>query len=121
VEQFFHQPNPSSQKYTVCVDIPPKEEFLELLLNPHTKLELNCGLALCSPQDNYNKKIGRNLSSSRKLSTEFACVGIFGNVELIEKVYRQFHIFILESKDLSITVNVRHDHSRAMFVHAELK
>jgi len=121
VEQFFHQPHLDSKKYTVCVDIPPKEEFLELTLNPHTLLELNCGVAFCSEEDNYVKKIGRQLSSSRKSPTEFTCVELAGGVEMTEKGFKQFYVFILESDNLRIIVNTRHDHSRAMFVYAKLK
>lgn len=67
--QFNHQNGnnfvPRNQKQTFAVLLPSAETFTELLENPDRSITLGVGVAVCSPKDNYCKKTGRDLSSSR--------------------------------------------------------
>jgi hypothetical protein len=59
--QYWHW-NPHKAKdtrYTIAVDVPPKEAFEDLLLNKFSTLRIPVGITKCHPQDNYVKSVGR--------------------------------------------------------------
>jgi hypothetical protein len=78
-QQFNHQSQASYldiKRYTVCVDVPSKDELLNLISLKNPIITLNTGVALCSLKDNFSKKIGRSISSSRKQSVAFYAFSI---------------------------------------------
>jgi len=78
-QQFNHQSQVSYlgiKRYTVCVDVPSKDELLNLISLKNPTITLNTGVALCSLKDNFNKKIGRSISSSRKQPVAFYAFSI---------------------------------------------
>ena len=93
--QFFHQNYSffvSPDKYTVALEVIEKEWF-ECLLPNHTII-LKVGIAICSKKDQYNRKIGKQLSESRMMYKEFRCTDVLikENGRTINLVNNEGHI-----------------------------
>lgn len=59
---------------TFCVDVPEVITFMRRVRNnilDGRKIRLSLGIAYCSPNDFYNKKLGRQLSKERLVEVEF--------------------------------------------------
>lgn len=63
--QYFHRSGQSlPHRFTVCVDVPLKSFFEELVTPyPQKNLVLSCGFTEVHPDDNYSKVEGRRHSS----------------------------------------------------------
>lgn len=56
---------------TLCLEVPTVEEFDALQPSLKTSVVLKFGAAECSKKDNYNKKLGREISKGRLKDTFF--------------------------------------------------
>ena len=71
IQYFHHNPERKSKvdeqlRYTVAVEIPSKLALLQLIMPMNKRdLDVNIGIARCNPLDQYNRKVGRELSESR--------------------------------------------------------
>lgn len=61
-------------KYTSIYDIPQRKAGTICLT--YDKKEIRVGLALCSPEDNFSRRIGRELSCMRNVSIPFTVFDI---------------------------------------------
>lgn len=70
----FHHHNPpvwtaqsewNEERYTMAVDVPPASDILDLMAFGNKKIVINVGSTIVNNKDNYNRKIGRDLSRSR--------------------------------------------------------
>jgi hypothetical protein len=60
--------------YTVALEIP--QSWLLKDLKVGESFDKKVGIAICSSEDNYNKKLGRELASSRLKPTRLTCVEV---------------------------------------------
>ena len=67
--QYLHKRN-SMLNGTIALDVP---DYLPDLVEG-TKVFLNIGVALCHPKDNFNKSVGRQVSSGRMSYREVLCI-----------------------------------------------
>jgi hypothetical protein len=65
-------------KQTICLEVPSREDLIRLL-NPNSEktIVMRIGKARCNPKDQYNKKIGREISSQRLEPKQFTLTNIF--------------------------------------------
>jgi len=64
----------TGSKYTSIYDIPQKKAGTICLT--YDKKEIRVGLAMCSPKDNFSRRIGRELSYMRSVSIPFTVIDI---------------------------------------------
>lgn len=64
----------TGSKYTSIYDIPQKKAGTICLT--YDEKEVRVGLALCSPDDNFSRRIGRELSYERNINTPFTVFNI---------------------------------------------
>ena len=120
--QFFHY-NPVNKwvgahgKYTVCSEIPSKNDLLDLLTfgTPKT-IPLNIGYSKVHYKDQYNRKTGREVS---KIKMKL-CKVLLTNV----KILKDNLIFCMETYDdlyrLELQFNVFSKGEKVFFTLAEL-
>jgi hypothetical protein len=60
--------------YTVALEIPQSWLLAEIKVGE--SFDKKVGIAICSSDDNYSKKLGRELSSSRLKATRLTCVEV---------------------------------------------
>lgn len=105
-------------KYTVCLEVPSKQELLELVTNSNNKIEINCGIAICSEEDNFSRKIGREISSSRKTPLSFTLLSYEGLIENTDSKIQYSHTLIMTSNTIIVKLLLTDSVFRAMFVDA---
>lgn len=120
MDQFYHNTNSYPKKFTVCLDVPNREDLLELLLTPNNTIEIACGYAICSDSDNYSRKIGRELSSSRKKELPFQLLHANSNINRQQNKIEQHHLLVLVHKNIIVKIILTHYSSRPMFIEAIL-
>lgn len=54
-----------NSRATLVIGIPAKEKLLDMLEMGNEVLKVNLGVALVSPKDEYNKKVGREVAMSK--------------------------------------------------------
>lgn len=69
-------------------------------------IERKVGVARCSKDDNYNKKIGRDLATARMKATTLTVINIFGDVVFFEDTNGNMFEF-KKSKDPHCAILVR--------------
>ena len=66
----------TGSKYTSIYDIPQKKAGTICL--SYDEKEIRVGLALCSPNDNFSRRIGRELSYERNLNMPWTVFNVSG-------------------------------------------
>ena len=66
----------TGSKYTSIYDIPQKKAGTICL--SYDEKEIRVGLALCSPNDNFSRRIGRELSYQRNLNMPWTVFNVSG-------------------------------------------
>lgn len=106
-EQYFHQSS-GEKRFTVCIVPPTPEKLINLLSAHSTTIPIEIGVATCSPEDNYNKKIGRDISKSRlnqriffglEMARFHTRAGFFNS--------KDEYIIVLQSSDEHLTLRLR--------------
>jgi len=69
METNIHYCRSSYQEGTVAVEIPSKENLTAMLMNHVSRVRLKVGMAVLHPKENFVKKVGRELATSRMKDT----------------------------------------------------
>lgn len=76
--QYFHckyaqdvQPWMGHDRYTVAVEVPLKNDLLDLFAFGNKILKIDVGMSKVHPHDQYSKSIGREISKSKMKATSF--------------------------------------------------
>jgi hypothetical protein len=83
--QFFHKKEVDDglRRFTLVVDVPTKECFLNLVKDvtdgKATSLSVKVGASVVSKRDQYSRKLGRQISSSRLMEETLVCEIVYGN------------------------------------------
>ena len=112
--QYFHN---AESKYTVCIDVPSKEELMLMvgmcLTYDKKTVTLNVGIAKCHPKDRYVRKTGREISSQNLEEIEYYIQSIFFisdncyDIKLVNKTGNTL---------TTVTMEVKKDIKRVYFV-----
>lgn len=114
-KQFHHRNNHKyNQKggYTVYVDTPNHSFFKKMLLWNEKNTTLKVGVAICSTEDQFCKKVGRTISELKVENVQF---------ELSEVKFRgEYSVFMLYSatKRLALTFKCKMDHEASHLISA---
>ena len=115
--QYFHQKqlHPTKKRHTVCLDVPSKELLLKkIFIDNDFNIELSCGITYCSNEDNYVKKLGREISFSRLKPTLFKITRIYTDTGLINDKAVNLNI-LLENGDITALITITNLLSRPAF------
>lgn len=92
-------------RYTVAVELPTKEQLFSLISTSVKTLEIPIGIACAHPSDQFNKKIGRELSKRRMEPVVFTLDRV--QVDCRAPFQKQKLVFVLEARyDQKTYVNI---------------
>lgn len=105
-KQFFHgmKHKAYEKEFTFCMLVPNRELLLldiwKLLANKENSVQYGIGVSMVHPNDFYNKKFGRQVSSSRIEYVDFKLshATMNENIKMVELKNDNFYI-ILEIRD----------------------
>lgn len=115
--QYFHNVD---EKYTICCDVPSKEEITSKLLKcltfDYKTFPLHVGIAKCHPDDNYIRKVGKEISSTKLEEIHF----LLDKIKFINEDYYCIHLFFQTGKLMTkLQLEVRSDIKKVYFVEFE--
>lgn len=61
----FHNYVPSTPQATIALEVPTKDLLTKIFLTHSNMTLVDIGLAILSPKDQFSKKVGRDVSTSR--------------------------------------------------------
>ncbi len=110
--QFFHD---VEENFTVALEVPDIKDIKNCLFNEHS-IVIKTGLAYCHHVDQYNKKIGREVSVSKIEKLNF----YISNIKLVSD-----HVLVYLRNDLldstlQIVLKTKLNKESFYFVNAEL-
>ncbi len=117
--QYYHGTTAKDNFYefTLAVNVPTKEELkLDVwkLLGDNIKdMKLTTGYTKVHPNDQYSKKIGRDLSSSRMVETVFK----LENVTITEGIKYLY----LKSNDIGLTLEIKDGREKVHLINAGIQ
>lgn len=112
--QYFHN---TQEKYTICCEVPSKEELMLTLGMCITfdkpTVPIRIGAAKCHPQDKYVRKIGKKISSENLETLWF----FPDEIEFLSENYYCVKLFHKGNGQITkITLEVRNDIKKVYFV-----
>lgn len=117
--QYYHN-NEEFERYTVALMLPDKEDLLDLTEPFYRKdLPINLGIAKLHPNDQYSKKIGREVSSKKLIQYYAKIVETFHERDII-RIKLEVHGKNLPFKYLLLQVHKISDRVYFLGVEEEL-
>lgn len=112
--QYFHNPQ---EKFTICCEVPSKEELmlqLGMCLTFDKKtFPLNVGIAKCHPEDNYIRKVGKEISSQKLEEIHF----LIDKINFINEDYYCIKLFFQTGLLMTkLELEVKSDNKKVYFV-----